>query len=111
MTSKLFKASIALLVVGAVLLVILQVFYFPKTGAFTNDLNNYAVNQSNNIHTEPPILENYGLDYSTLLFIVTLGNIVYVLLFLGASFLVIILIGHLVKRTQGHNASKASETP
>jgi hypothetical protein len=111
LTSKLFKASIAFIVVGVVLLVILQAFYMPKAEAYMNDVLNYTENWPNNTHTALPIPEDYGLDHNTFLLITILGNIAYVLLFLGAAFLVIIMIAALVKRTQGHNTAKPSETP
>jgi hypothetical protein len=112
LTSRLFKASVALIVVGVVLLVILQESYMPKAEAFKNDLLNSTENRLNNTHTELPVPEDYGLDYNTLLLIVTLGNIAYVLLLIGAAFFVIILIAHLVKRTRGYDAAKPiDETP
>ncbi len=109
LTSKLFKASIALIVAGAVLLVILQAFYIPKAEAYRNDLFNYRENWPNSTHAELPMLEDYGLDNNTFLLIAILGNIVYVLLLLGAAFLVIILTAYLVKRTRGYGADKPKE--
>jgi hypothetical protein len=111
LTSKLFKASIALIVFGVVMLVILQVLYVPKIEAFRNDSLNYSQNWPNHTHGNPPTPEDYGLDFNTLLLIIALGNIAYVLLILGAAFLVVLLIAKLVNRTRGYDVAKsASET-
>jgi hypothetical protein len=112
LTSRLFKASIALIVVGVALLVVLQVLYVPKIEALRNDSLNYAQNWPNHTQGNPPVPQDYGLDVNTMLFIIALGNIAYILLILGVSFLAVLLIAWLVKRTRGYDVAKpSSETP
>jgi hypothetical protein len=112
LTSRLFKASIALIVAGVALLVVLQVLYVPKIEALQRDSLNYTQNWPNHTHGNPPMPADYGLDVNTMFLIIALGNIAYVLLILGASFLVVLLIARLVKRTRGYDVAKpSSETP
>jgi hypothetical protein len=112
LTSKLFKISIALIAVGVALLVVLQVFYMPRIEALRNDSLNYSRNWPNNTHGNPPVPQDYGLDRNTVLLVIALGNVGYSLLILGVSFLVILMIARLVKRTRGYDAAKpSSETP
>ena len=106
LTSKLFKASIALIIVGVALLVVLQVFYAPKVEAFRNDSLNYSRSWPNHTQGNPPTPEKYGLDFNTMLLIIALGNIAYVLPILGVAFLVVLLIAKLVNRTRGYDVAK-----
>jgi high-affinity Fe2+/Pb2+ permease len=112
LTSRLFKTSIALIVVGVALMVILQVLYVPKVEALQRDSLNYSRNWPNNAHVNPPTPEDYGLDVNTMFLVIALGNIAYILLILGVAFLVVLMIAWFVKRTRGYDAAKpSSETP
>lgn len=112
MTSRLFKASLALIVAGVALLVVLQVLYVPKIEALQRDSLNYSRNWPNHTQGNPLTPGDYGLDVNTMFFIIALGNIAYVLLILGVAFLVVLMIAWLVKRTRGYAVAKpSSETP
>lgn len=112
LTSRLFKASIALIVVGVALLVVLQVLYVPKIEALRRDTLNYSQNWPNHTQGNPPVPADYGLDVTALFLVIALGNIAYILLILGVAFLVILLIARIVKRTRGYDVAKPlSETP
>lgn len=104
MPSKLFKASLILIVVGIAILAIIQVVYVPRVTAFRDDALNYTRNST---HTEPlPTLEEYGLDNNTMLLVTILGNAANVLVFIGAAYLVILLVARLVKRVRGFDVEK-----
>jgi hypothetical protein len=110
LTSKLLKASIALIVVGVAMILFLQLAYVPKVEAYQQDILNYSRNWDwhNSTQFKPPMLADYGLDTNILLLITILGNVGMLLVFLGVAYLVILLIARLVNRVKGYDDAKSS---
>ncbi len=74
--------SIALLVVGIVLLTFVQAVYVPKITAYTNAIVTGSV----------PSMEMFGLDVTTLLISTVLSIVGAILVLLGAVLLVILFV-------------------
>jgi|GEM_PF-4215499 hypothetical protein len=112
LTSKLFKTAIALLVAGVAILVILQVIYIPKVEAYQHAALNYSRNWPSNNQTKPPMPIDYGLDSNAIILIGVLDTAGVILVFVGAAYLVVLLVAKLVKRVRGYDeANSSSETP
>ncbi len=80
----------------------------PRVTAFRDDALNYTRHWANSTHTEPlPTLEEYGLNNNTMLLVTILGNAANLLVFIGAAYLVILLVARLVKRVRGYDLEKS----
>ena len=100
MYPKYFKIGLILITIGLIILATSYVVYSPKITAFQNDTMSWLENRS----TDPaPTLEDYGLNVTTLPIIGVLNTIAELLIFIGAAYLVILLVAKIVKRVRGYD--------
>lgn len=101
------KFSILIIIVGVVLLTINQIVYVPRFMALEHA---YEAWVENNTSTAPPSPETFGLDLTSVYISGALGWLGSLFVFVGALYLVILLVAKILRRLNPKRQTDSAHT-